>query len=267
MPGKNDMLFAFIAIAGDPDLSGSYKTVAAKILKHFNRKTGQCDPGTETLARLANVTRKTVITATDVLHERGLIHKISHGGHSHRASYQPNWEALRALAGSDESGPDDDGNVKEIAQSTCKNFHIEREGNYTQTNRSNQLNKPIAPSGASGDVGFGVGSRQETIEPKSQPKGRNGLLRGSAGTPLFPPSAVVRSVSHQTAAEQTAIRRWGADLMALGRDAHAEAIERMTPELQDEATAAEMRCKGGGLRYLMDSLGPALLAATRGRPA
>ena len=43
--GPSDSLLAHKAINLSDDLSGSEKRVAAAIIDHYNRKTGQCDPG------------------------------------------------------------------------------------------------------------------------------------------------------------------------------------------------------------------------------
>ena len=68
-------------------------------------------------------------------------------------------------------------------------------------------------------------------------------------------------LSHSDAAMDAALRRIDADLMSLGFDAYADALERMTDDDQSAAAAAEMRRRGAGIHILFERLG-----ALGGRP-
>jgi len=61
--GPSDTLIAHKAINLSEELSGTEKRVAATIIDHFNRKTGQCDPALGSIAKLLGVSRRTVIRA------------------------------------------------------------------------------------------------------------------------------------------------------------------------------------------------------------
>ena len=93
----SDPLMALKMLLLCEDLSGSEKRVAGVIIDHYNRKTGQCDPGMGTIARLVGVSRRTVIRAAGVLANKGYIRKLRHGGKFHRNQYEPNWAHFRAM--------------------------------------------------------------------------------------------------------------------------------------------------------------------------
>jgi|SRR6267142_1857860 hypothetical protein len=62
--GPSASLLAHKAINLYDDLSGLEKRVAAANIDHYNRKTGQCDPSLGTIARLIDVSRRTVSVRT-----------------------------------------------------------------------------------------------------------------------------------------------------------------------------------------------------------
>lgn len=68
---------------------------------------------------------------------------------------------------------------------------------------------------------------------------------------------MVASMSHGEIAEQAAAKRLNADLWALGQSAYAEVLERITPELTDAATRAEVSARGSGVRLVIAQLGQA----------
>jgi predicted transcriptional regulator len=92
-----DLLLAFKAIALTPLLLDSDKRVACVILDHYNRKTGQCDPSLDTIAKLLSVNRRTIIRAVKRLHRLGFFLRNTHGGKFHRNSYLPVWEKFRQV--------------------------------------------------------------------------------------------------------------------------------------------------------------------------
>ncbi|MDH4439719.1 MAG: helix-turn-helix domain-containing protein [Rhizobium sp.] len=268
---KHDILFAHKALNLAPGLSAGDRQVAGAIIDHYNKRTGQCDPSVGRLATLLGVGERTVKRATETLCNLKLFSKVSHGGKQHRASYVPNWDRFSAIVADWDrrmmsgEGPSDDGDKGPILSiEGDRNGPVKGDRNGPQTLRSNQSNKPIAPSGASGQVAFDGNSRVEEPPRQSQPTGRNRLLSVSERQPNAAQSArpkVVKSPSHLEAATEQAKRRWDADLRALGWHAHAEAIEHMTEPMMDEATFAELRRRGDGLRLLIDQLGPSLLGA------
>nr|MBA3727113.1 helix-turn-helix domain-containing protein [Armatimonadota bacterium] len=90
-PQAPSTLLAHKAISLASELSNSEKRVAAAIIDHFNRRTGQCDPSLDCIAELIGMSRRTVMRATDRLQKLGFIRRTRHGGHYHRNSYEPVW--------------------------------------------------------------------------------------------------------------------------------------------------------------------------------
>lgn len=96
---QNDILFALKALNLVPGLTSDTRRVAGAIIDHFNKKTGQCDPSIERIAKLLGINRATVLRATEKLcdPEIGLFEKISHGGKSNRTKYLPCWEVFHGI--------------------------------------------------------------------------------------------------------------------------------------------------------------------------
>lgn len=97
-PERNDVAIAQKAINLARGLSGADKAVAAAIIDHFNKVTGQCDPSIERLATLLDLDERTIRRATaDLCAKHGMFLKRSHGGKSLRASYAPIWSTFRDI--------------------------------------------------------------------------------------------------------------------------------------------------------------------------
>lgn len=92
-----DTLIAHKVISLAGDLSSTDKRVAAMLVEHFNRKTGQCDPSMDTMAELIAVDRRTVVRSIRRLVTSGFFRKLRHGGKFHRNSYEPMWAAFHRL--------------------------------------------------------------------------------------------------------------------------------------------------------------------------
>ena len=76
-----DTLLALKAIHLASGLNANERRVAAALLEHFNRRTGQCDPSLERIAELLGISTRTVIRSTHRLDRAGLFKKTRHGGH------------------------------------------------------------------------------------------------------------------------------------------------------------------------------------------
>jgi hypothetical protein len=63
-PQRNDVVIAIRAMHFAPGLSNVDQKVGALILKHYNRTTGQCDPGNARLATMLGIDERTVRRAT-----------------------------------------------------------------------------------------------------------------------------------------------------------------------------------------------------------
>lgn len=261
---ENDILFAHKALNVMAGLSDATKRVAGAIIDHFNKRTGQCDPSIERLARLLGMDEKTVRRATTILDEKQIVGKSSHGGKAHRASYFPNWEMFRDVVAdwdarmktgdapntpcrhtgtpADTPAP----NRAKLSGSTGPNCPVKQGEIALQTLRSNQSNKPIER-----ERGETQASKHQQQRPLT---GQNGRWRGSkpeAQRSMLLPINGGRSPSHADAARAAAERRWYAEVHALGLKAEADVLEWMTWDRQEATTQAEMQRKGGGLAFIM----------------
>lgn len=270
---QNNILFAHKALNIAAGLSEATRRVAGAIIDHFNKKTGQCDPSIARIADLLAMSRESVLRATRQLHEDGWIERVAHGGNSHRTAYLPNWEKFNALVATWDDrmkggGGDDTpcrhtgtpadapaGKVSGLTPSQCQYRHLDSVRSDTQTNLSNQSNKPIEPERRR------TRDQQQAVSSAGQAKNglRNGVSRQASPAPLTLLEVAGRSPSFRMIAEERAKSRWDADLRALGWQAYGDAIEHITEPLATAATQAEVRGRGGGMRVLLDHLGTAML--------
>lgn len=257
---KHDVAIAQKALCLCVDLSGLDKSVGAAILSHFNKKDRRCDPSNERLAKLLGINARQVRRATASLCAAGLFKKRSHGGSSGCASYEPQWNKMRAIvvdwdrrlasgqAPELDAQPDENDSQQQdiFDRDTGQKRPLGQDKNVLQTPFKNPLKEPIAACGTDGP--------QEP--PASSPSIEvfKGLLNGNAWLASQSKPKVASGSDRRRAAENAAVRRWGNDLQALGTIVHAEAIDRMTPEIMAAATEAEMRRHGDGVRLIRDRL-------------
>ncbi len=244
-----DTTLAHKATSLSPELSGTDKRVAGAIIDSFNRKTGQCDPSLNRIARVLQISRRTVIRAVEKLERLRLIRKIRHGGHLHRNSYEPNWAryreieaawSLRFHAKHEHSGTT---NVSPSEGQTC---HVASDEAGTQTLPTNQ-SKETFPSGSFSDS---VGGLNKTID-------RKGPSRKESSQTILARRELTTSGRSIDVARAAAERRWSADLndrYAATPPVYAEVIAAIDVAMQDAATAAEMRRRGAGLAYIDEQL-------------
>lgn len=254
---ENDILFAHKALNIMAGLTEATKRVAAAIIDHFNKRTGQCDPSIERLATLLGIDRATVIRATEKLHELDFIEKISHGGKAHRAAYLPNWARFRSIVedwdarmktGDAPGTPAP--NVARLRRSRSQGCDVKGRTAATQTLRSNPSKEPIEGKRAE--------KPPEKPQAHSPPKAQRGLWKGNKPgaqrSMLLPISGGRSPTSHADAAKAAAERRWYADVHALGLEAEADVLEWMTWDRQEATTQAEMHRKGGGLAFIVNAM-------------
>lgn len=261
-----DIMNARLALGEVPGLADTTRRVAFKIIGHFNLKTGQCDPGLERLASLLGLPEKTVRRATKALDECGLIQKSSHGGKSHRASYRPNWELLKAIAtdieASMKSGDipapesaywcasETDANRTSVSGSTGHGCPVKPDMGVRQTNRRNYLKELSGPERVETQ-----GRKQPPPKPE-QPK--QGLSRGSkpeAQRSFLLPLKGGKSVDRSQAARAAAERRLWADVHRLGEASEAAVLEWLDEDRLEQATRSETeRRGGGGLDYILSAM-------------
>lgn len=245
LPGKNDLPVAFRAIALARGLSGDTKTVAAVIIGHFNSKTGQCDPGTERLMSKAGVSKRTVVNATNELHQRGLVVKVRHGGNGFRTRYQPNWSMFREVVFASEREDVEPNQVQKAALTQCKSVHLDSANPCTLTHVRNSSKKLIHTDRASGRVPDP--DQQEPSRLVHQDAVR-GLLRGSL-KPAYEKRLIPLSVVD---AQEAARQDIDVQIEQLGETMKAFVKAGLTPEIQSEAIVAEQKTRGAGIRLIVD---------------
>lgn len=257
---ENDILFAHKALTLMAGLTDATKRVAGAIIDHYNKRTGQCDPGIDRLSTLLGINRATVIRATEALNELGLIKKTSHGGKSHRASYLPNWEEFHAVVSDWDArmktgkapsivAKNDQSNVASVRRSRSQGCDVKGRRDATQTLRRNPSNKPIEPEQVETPV-------SRPSEPQTR-RTSNGLWKGNkpeAQRAMLLPINGGQSVSHSQAAKSAAERRWYAQVHSLGERAEADVLDWMTADRQEEATQAEMKRRGGGIEFIVSAM-------------
>lgn len=82
---KWDMLIG--TILSDPDLNNAAKVVAVRLALYLNMKTGQLNPGIDTLAKECVMSRRTVLYAVSALEKRGYLQRT-------RRAFTSNWYKL-----------------------------------------------------------------------------------------------------------------------------------------------------------------------------
>jgi hypothetical protein len=229
---KGDVLIALKAINLTPGLRNNDRAVAAALLDHFNRKTGQCDPGIQRLAGLLGVSERTIFRSLTRIEADRLFRRVRHGGHLNRNSYEPNWARCREIEAvwSARMKPRDFA-PNELSAGSGQICQLPGDNGVTQTCRTN-LSK-------------------ETCQ-RSLPTKAMDIPSPLANRNPFKPSPASRD-----AAATTAQRRWHADLhdafVALPTT-YGEVLGLISPEMDAEATRAEVGRRGAGLEYVVTAL-------------
>lgn len=228
-----DTLLAIKVLSFAPGLTSNARAVGTLLVDRYNRKTGQCDPGLNSVAAHLGINTRTVMRSVRRLETAGLMRKLRHGGHGNRNQYEPNWIRFRELAAEwtgrlrrrgVRAGP-------EVSPSTRQDCHVEGDKSVTQTYSTNlQTNEPYS------------GSRPNEGKRKVRLSLRNLI----AITP--------RS---RDAAEAEAERRWTKALhdgFASTPLTYGEIVDAITPEIQAAATSAELKDRGAGFAYILRRL-------------
>jgi hypothetical protein len=242
---KNDILFAFKAIALSPSLNGTDKQVAVFFVDSFNIKTKRCDPSVDTASVILGKSKRTILRAIDHLVKLKFIKKLRHGGHNHCNKYEPNWAYFRDL---------------ELTYKLRRKAHAER---FARQKLSPSMCQPCHSSGVNVVTQTYPTNNIQLTCPSDSPKKaessleRSGLGNGSscnaARAPLRPPREQSRSIEAALAA---AVRRWNADLLNQfgSKPIYGDMIDEIDAELQDAATEAEMKRAGGGMAWILKEL-------------
>jgi predicted transcriptional regulator len=223
-----DTLLALKAVSLAVGLKENDRRVAAALIEHFNRATGQCDPGLERIAGLLGLSTRTIIRSIHRLEAAGLFRKIRHGGHLNRNSYEPVWEKFQEIEAAWAT------RFSAKAQSTTTNLsraprqacHLQRDSAVTQTCRSNLLKETCL--------------KRQAMEEKE-----GGLLRAA------------NSTRASDAARAAAERRWTNavhERFVSTPVTYGEVLELINAEMQAAATEAEVGRPGAGLAYILKRL-------------
>jgi len=246
-------LMAHKAISLASELSNSEKRVAAAIIDHFNRRTGQCDSSLDCIAELIGMSRRTVIRATDRLQKLGFIRRIRHGGHYHRNSYEPVWSRFLQVE-ADWKGRRSARRARfgapKLSPFSRQSRHVGGDTTDPQTFPSNILKET---------------SNEEALLQEPDARSPRNDKSGSATEATLRPDAPNReriyrpfgSTPSSTAARDAAERRWNGELMNRFRDQpsiFSRIVEAIDAKLINAATEAELSHRGSGLRHLMDEL-------------
>lgn len=223
-----DTLLAIKALLLAPDLLDTDRRVAAAIVEHFNRKTLRCDPSIGRIARLVEVSTRTVMRSMKRLEQRGLISRTRHGGYSNRNSYAPNWNKLSEIGRVWQTRFTDSARAQsrsgtDLSRMQRQPSHSTADAGVTQTCSRNLLNK--------------------TFE----------ATKGVTGAMAQVSVATMPATGRTDAAQAEALRRWTTELHLEFSElavTYGEIIDKITPEIEQAATSAEMRRRGAGLEYV-----------------
>lgn len=257
---QNDILFAHKALGLMPDLSAATRRVAAAIVDHFNKRTGQCDPSIGRIMKLLKISRAAVIRATNELDELGLIEKKSHGGKSHRTAYSPNWPMFRAFVDDWDAGmKSGEGpaptfeTVSDLIPSKSQSCDLRGLRNETQTNRKNPSKKPIEHCRV---------DKPRTSNPNlsrtKDPKGHLKKEQEETEKYISLPPQGRQSLTRSEVARDKAQQRWEGDIMKQREAQKVAIVEWLTADRMDKVTDAEIDQPGGGLTFILGEMREAL---------
>jgi len=248
--GPSDSLIAFKIICLCDDLSPTTRRVAAALVEHFNRRTGLCDPSLARLAALLGVDRRTVIRAVRELTKKGYVVRTRHGGYNHRNSYAPCWAFFRkkqdlwrshwGIVGLRRSAQF----MSHLKRQSC---HV-REGKLVDQTSSNNITEKTYPKVGSNSIGASNSPR-----PRSADQDQRAVFD-------LPPTFRIPRVTTPSSAEaavDSAERRWAAELtnmLASNPRLFGEVLDAITAQMKSDATAAEVRKPGSGLRLIIQQL-------------
>ena len=208
MPQAPNTLIAHKAISLASELSNSEKRVAAAIIDHFNRRTGQCDPSLDCIAELIGMSRRTVIRATDRLQKLGFVRRIRHGGHYHRNSYEPVWSRFLQVEAdwkSRRSARRARFDAPKLSSCSGQSRHVGGDTADPQTFTSNLLKETSdvqrLPQSPTRSVSNDKSGSAIEANLRPNPPNRDRTYRQPASTPS------------STAARDAAERRWNSELM------------------------------------------------------
>jgi hypothetical protein len=239
---KLDTLLAIKAICLVPGLNNNDRRVGAALIDHYNRQTGQCDPGIQRLTKLLNVHRRTVIRSINALESAGCFLKERHGGQNNRNSYKPNWQRLSEFDASWNAKMKSSGRkqMPDASPAERQSRHLCGDTDDTQTLTNNLSTKTYSKSYRKEEARATCAPSTSSIRRQLTPSARSAFGTRSA-----------------VAARNQAERRWHDDLLTHFRsmpDAYSAFVAAIDSVLQTAATAAELKERGAGLRHILEQV-------------
>lgn len=213
---------ARVALLMSLTLRPAARLVGAQLVDHHNLETGRCDPSIERLAQLTKMTVRSVSRALGQLEKAGLVERLTHGSYGHRNAYRLNWTGLGAMASAaqarGEMMNEPDSQPNRTRESTEPDSGV----------RQTLIRKPDSSSGGSGENGPPLQRELPLLRTLPGGKLKGDGAYGAAGA-----------------------RLWQALSAHMKREgpAHTQQLAALiTDQVNDQATLAEMRSPGSGLR-------------------
>jgi hypothetical protein len=226
-PQPGDILIALKAINLVPGLLNNDRRIAATLLDHYNRRTGQCDPGIKRIAELIAISERTVMRGLARIETARLFLRVRHGGHLNRNRYEPNWQRFREIEAVWSARMKVRRHSKtEVSPTARQPCHVPGDTGVTQTCRSNQSKITS---------GSGLASKQ----------------RGNFELKLATPNK-------SDVARTEAARRWQTDLhreFSQLPHTYGQIVSAIHVQLEEAATDAELLERGTGLHHVLTKLG------------
>ncbi|WP_291855411.1 helix-turn-helix domain-containing protein [Bradyrhizobium sp.] len=246
-----DTLIAHKAISLCEDLSASEMRVAAAIVDHFNRDTGQCDPSLESIARLIGVSRRTVIRAVSALEKKGYICRRRHGGNFHRNQYEPDWNRFQAMEARWRArrSPAKKSGAPDLSLSQRRSCRVAGDMGVTQTCPRNStketlpMQQPARESCTAESVAPTVGLSKERNREESYLTANKRFH--------------VKTANSRDAARDAAERRWNVLLtkqIVAAPAVFGSLVDAIDIQLSNATTDAELRKPGSGIHFLLREL-------------
>jgi predicted transcriptional regulator len=225
-----DTLLALKAVSLALGLKENDRRVAAALIEHFNRETGQCDPGLKRIADLLGISARTVIRSIQRLEVAGLARKVRHGGHLNRNRYELVWSRFQEIEAEWRArfARSAQSRVTEMSPAECQPCHMGGDSSATQTCRTNLLNETCS---------------------KRLPKKEQADRAFSSSS-----STTAGGTRSSQAARVEAERRWTDALheqFAHLPMTYAEIIDLIDTPMREAANDAEMRRRGSGLLHIL----------------
>jgi len=229
-----DTLLAIKVLSTGAGLNGNDVRVAATLLEHYNRKTGQCDPGLKRIAGVLSISTRTVIRANQKLEGAGLFRKMRHGGHGNRNSYEPNWSRFAELEAAWRAKLKREAQLRttNVSPATGQHCQLGNDTAVTQTYIINNLPKETF-------------SKRPSKEENKHGRFVERQLNSTLGK---------RSAD---AARDEAERRWTTAVQrrfVASPITYGEIVNAIDEAMRSAATDAELARRGAGLGYILRRL-------------